>query len=132
MSIDLSINVINDLSTSFLNIFQEVSKLQLDHKAHGVQRVQKKQGTVHVPNLCYEFMEGRVMHPVSTTNVYMSLAVAKYCFLINNHARFQNKHGEEMSATKKITTQYVQVMLALCLNVYIRILTHLLFSFVVC
>ena len=57
-----------------------MSKLQLDHKAL-YMRVHKKQGTVHVPNLCFEFMEGRVMHPVSITNVYMALATAKYLFI---------------------------------------------------
>ena len=31
-------------------------------------------------NLCFEFIEGRVMHPVSMINVYMSLAAAKYLF----------------------------------------------------
>ena len=32
-------------------------------------------------HLCFEFTEGRVMHPVSSINVYMSLAVAKYLFI---------------------------------------------------
>ena len=38
--------------------------------------------------------------------------------LLNNHAQFQNKHGEEMSSIKKVMAQYVQVMLNLCLTVY--------------
>ena len=57
------------------------------------------------------------MHPVITTNVYMSLAVAKY-FFPPNHAQFQNIHGEEMSSIKKVMTQHVQMMLNLCLTVY--------------
>ena len=40
----------------------------------------EKLGTVHVPNLCFEFTEGKVMHPVSATHVYMSLTVAKHHF----------------------------------------------------
>ena len=39
--------------------------------------------------------------------------------LLNNHAQFQNMHGEEMSHVKKVMTKYVQVMLNLCLTVYI-------------
>ena len=38
--------------------------------------------------------------------------------LLNNHAQFQNIHGEEMSPIKTVMTQYVQVMLNLCLTVY--------------
>ena len=42
------------------------------------------------------------MHSVSTTNVYMALAVVNTSFLLNNHVQFQNKHGEEMSPIKKL------------------------------
>ena len=38
--------------------------------------------------------------------------------LLNNHAQFQNIHGEEMSPIKKVMTQYVHVMLSLCITVY--------------
>ena len=38
--------------------------------------------------------------------------------LLNNHAQFQNIHVEEMSPIKTVMTQYVQVMLNLCLTVY--------------
>ena len=38
--------------------------------------------------------------------------------LLNNHAQFQNIHGKEMTPVKKVMTQYVQVMLNLCLTVY--------------
>ena len=41
--------------------------------------------------------------------------------LLNNHARFQNINGEEMSSIKIVMTQYVQVMLNLCLTVYIYV-----------
>ena len=58
------------------------------------------------------------MHPVSTTNVYVALAVVKYLFTPKYHAQFQNIHGEEMPPIKKVMTQYVQVMLNLCLTVY--------------
>ena len=44
--------------------------------------------------------------------------------LLNNHAKFQNIHGEEMSPIKKVMTQYVQVMLNLCLTVYDIIRIH--------
>ena len=46
--------------------------------------------------------------------------------LLNNHAQFQNIHGEEMSPFKNVTTQYVQVMLNLCLTIYIYIYCPLL------
>ena len=37
--------------------------------------------------------------------------------LLNNQAQIQNIHGEEMSPIEKVKTQYVQVMLNLCLTV---------------
>ena len=73
------------------------------------------------------------MYPVSTTNVYMSLAVVKYLFiLLNNHAQFQNIRGEEMSPIKKVMTQYVQMLLILCLTVYLHEPNMYSNSFVTC
>ena len=40
----------------------------------------EKQCTENVPNLCFESMQGRVMHPVSSTNVNMSLTVSHLDF----------------------------------------------------
>ena len=40
--------------------------------------------------------------------------------LLNKNARFQNMSGEDMSSIKKVMTQYIQVMLNLCLTVYIK------------
>ena len=39
--------------------------------------------------------------------------------LLNSHAQFQNIHGEEMSPIKNVMTKDVQVMLNLCLTVYV-------------
>ena len=40
--------------------------------------------------------------------------------LLNNHAQFQNIRGEEMSHFKQVMTHYVQVLLNLCLTVYVQ------------
>ena len=48
-------------------------------------RVHKMQGILHVPNLCFELMAAKVMHPVSTTNVYSALTVVKYLFILASY-----------------------------------------------
>ena len=55
-------------------------KLHLNHKALYIvlQRVHVKQGTVNQPNSCFDTLKGRVIHPVSTTNIYVSSTFAKH------------------------------------------------------
>ena len=58
------------------------------------------------------------MHPVSTTKFTWHWRLLNTSLLLNYQAQFQNIHGEEMTPIKKVMTQYVQVMLNLCLTVY--------------
>ena len=51
------------------------------------------------------------MHPASTINVSCHWQLLNNSLLLNNHARFQNIHGEEMSSIKNVMAQYIQVML---------------------
>ena len=64
--------------------YKTISYLHVDHinTSQCVQRVHEKQCTENVPNLCFESMQGRVMHPVSSTNVNMSLTVSRFRLLV--------------------------------------------------
>ena len=74
------------------SIFQDMSLLHLGKKVlYSVDSgSMKKQGTVHVPNLCFEFMEDWVMHQVSMTIVYMSLTVSQYQFTLKQSCSVSN------------------------------------------
>ena len=65
------------------------------------------------------------MHPVSTTKFTWHWRLLNTSLLLNKYAQFQNMHGEEMSPINKVMTQYVQVMLNLCLTVYFILIVRI-------
>ena len=108
------------LSSLFWNIFQEVSELQLDHKALYIVysgSIKSKVQYMYQTCVLNSWRVGLCIRSVRQMFTW-HWPLLNTSLLLNNHVQFQNKHGEEMSPIKKVMTQYVQVMLNLCLTVY--------------